>query len=121
MDIRKAQAEIEQQKRIVSFDSYDITIRQLTDMVAEGNIHISPEYQRHFVWDEKRQSQLIESIYLGIPVPSLYLDTNSDSSWEVVDGLQRISTLMNYIFMRDENGDPIVLTAADGTKLKPFD
>lgn len=89
-------------------------------MVAEGDIHISPDYQRHFVWDGKRQSHLIESILLGIPVPSLYLATNSDSSWEVVDGLQRVSTLMNYLFMKDADGDPVVLSAPDGSNLEPF-
>jgi len=81
----------------VSFDSYDITIRQILDMVTEGSIDIAPDYQRHFIWGVDRQSTLIESLLLGIPVPSLFMATNSDSTWEVIDGLQRLTTMVNFI------------------------
>jgi Protein of unknown function DUF262 len=67
-------------------------------MVCEGSINVSPEYQRHFIWDKTRQSQLIESLFLGIPIPSLFMATNRDSTWEVVDGLQRLTTLLNFFF-----------------------
>ncbi|MCK6609291.1 MAG: DUF262 domain-containing protein [Flavobacterium sp.] len=97
MDIIKIQEQLDKNRRTVSFDSYDITVRQLYDMVVEAIIDIAPEYQRHFVWDEQRQSQLIESIFLGIPVPSLFMATNKDSSWEVIDGLQRLTTIVNFI------------------------
>lgn len=89
-------SEIREQRRSVSFDTYDITVKQLIDMVADGQIHVAPDYQRHFVWDETRQSNLIESIFLGIPIPSLFMATNEDASWEVIDGLQRITTLVNF-------------------------
>ncbi len=106
MNEKKAQIEIKEQRRSVGFDSYDITIKQLVDMVAEGAINIAPSYQRHFVWDAKRQSQLIESFLLGIPVPSLFMATNDDSTWEVIDGLQRLTTLLNFIYPVDETGKP---------------
>jgi hypothetical protein len=88
--------QLDQLKRSVSYDVYDISVRQLVDMVHGGIIDIAPDYQRHFVWDAKRESELIESILLGIPVPSLYMATNPDSSWEVVDGVQRLSTLIHF-------------------------
>jgi len=97
MDVIKIQEQLDKNRRTVSFDSYDITVRQLLDMVSEKAIDIAPEYQRHFIWDETRQSQLIESIFLGIPVPSLFMATNKDSTWEVIDGLQRLTTIINYI------------------------
>ncbi len=97
MNLTKAVSEIRDQRRSVGFDSYDITVKQLVDMVSEKQIHISPEYQRRFVWDEVRQSQLIESIFLGIPIPSLFMATNEDSTWEVIDGLQRLTTMMNFV------------------------
>ena len=65
-------------------------------MVTENAIDIAPEYQRKFVWDTQRQSEFIESVFLGIPIPSLFMATNKDSSWEVVDGVQRISTLIHF-------------------------
>lgn len=88
--------QLSREKRAVSYDSYDISVRQIIDMVESGEINIAPEYQRHFVWDEARESELIESIFLGIPVPSLFMATNNDSSWEVVDGVQRISTILHF-------------------------
>lgn len=97
MNLSKAMAEIRDERRSVGFDSYDITVKQLVDMVAEKQINISPDYQRKFVWDQTRQSQLIESIFLGIPIPSLFMATNEDSTWEVIDGLQRLTTLINYV------------------------
>jgi uncharacterized protein with ParB-like and HNH nuclease domain len=97
MDPVKIQDQIDKNRRSVAFDSYDITVRQLFDMISEDLIDVAPEYQRHFVWDETRQSQLIESIFLGIPVPSLFMATNKDSSWEVIDGVQRLTTIVNFI------------------------
>ena len=96
-DLIKIQDQLDKNRRSVSFDSYDIAVRQLYDMVAELNIDVAPDYQRHFIWGNDRQSQLIESIFLGIPVPSLFMATNRDSSWEVIDGLQRLTTIVNYI------------------------
>lgn len=97
MNFSDALAEIQTERRTVGFDTYDITIKQLVDMVAEKAVHIAPDYQRRFVWDEVRQSQLIESIYLGIPVPNLFMATNADSSWDVIDGLQRITTILRFV------------------------
>ena len=97
MDATKIFSELRQQRRTVGFDTYDITAKQLLDMVAEGQIKVAPDYQRHFVWKSDRESALIESVFLGIPVPSLFMATNEDSSWECIDGLQRITTLVNFV------------------------
>jgi hypothetical protein len=91
------QEQLDANRRTVSFDNYDITVRQLYEMIMERQIELQPEYQRHFVWDSTRQSQLIESIFLGIPVPNLFMATNIDSSWEVIDGLQRLTTIVNFV------------------------
>src|SRR5580658_15101 len=88
--------QLEQARRNVSFDTYDLAVRQMLDMVSGKDIDIAPEYQRQFVWDERRQSEFIESVFLGIPIPSLFMATNKDATWEVVDGVQRISTLINF-------------------------
>lgn len=96
MNFSGAIAEIQKERRTVGFDTYDITIKQLIDMIAEKNINVSPDYQRRFVWDDVRQSQLIESIFLGIPIPNIFMATNLDSSWEVIDGLQRITTTLRF-------------------------
>lgn len=102
MNFTKIQEQLDSNRRSVAFDSYDITLKQLYDMVLEGMVDIAPEYQRHFVWDSSRQSALIESLLLGIPIPSLFMATNRDASWEVIDGLQRLTTILNFIGAHDE-------------------
>lgn len=102
MNIIKIQEQLDSNRRSVAFDSYDITLKQLYDMLLEGMIDIAPEYQRHFVWDTTRQSALIESLFLGIPIPSLFMATNADASWEVIDGLQRLTTILNFIGDEEE-------------------
>lgn len=91
------QAQLDVERRMVSFDSYDMSVRQLYEMFQEEAIFVPPEYQRQFVWNEARESELVESILLGIPVPSLFMATNADSTWEIVDGVQRLSTLIHFI------------------------
>lgn len=95
--LNRLSAQLQDERRTVSFDSYDLSVRQLLEMFSGNEISIPPEYQRQFVWDVDRQSQLVESIFLGIPVPSLFMATNSDSTWEVVDGVQRLSTIAHFV------------------------
>jgi uncharacterized protein with ParB-like and HNH nuclease domain len=95
--VSRLQNQLEDERRLVSFDSYDMTVRQIFDMFTEGAIFVPPEYQRQFVWDADREAVLIESILLGIPVPSLFMATNKDSTWEIVDGVQRLSTIAHFI------------------------
>lgn len=111
MNISEALKEIQSERRSVGFDTYDITVKQLVDMVAEKAIHVAPDYQRRFVWDQVRQSQLIESVFLGIPVPNLFMATNEDSSWDVVDGLQRLTTILNFVSLdlASPPGKPLIL------------
>lgn len=61
------------------------------------NAFYIPEYQRDFTWDEVRQSKLIESIIMGLPVPFIFVVENQDSSWEIVDGSQRIRTIHSFL------------------------
>jgi Protein of unknown function DUF262 len=92
--------ELSEQRRKVDFDTYDVTADELLRRVASSRIDIAPVYQRQFRWDTRRQSRLIESVLLGIPVPPLFMATNQGDevrgSWEVVDGLQRLLTLVNF-------------------------
>src|SRR5947208_6778968 len=83
-------------------------------MLEAGEISIAPAYQRKFRWDDKRCSQFIESIFLGIPIPSLMMATNPDNTWEVVDGVQRLSSVAKFAgskSLRDKLkvGDTLVL------------
>ena len=80
---------------IVNTDSYSIS--DLMRMVINKDIEIAPRFQRHFVWDKTRQSRLIESIFLGLPLPAIYLSEYDDGRMTIVDGLQRISTIRDFM------------------------
>lgn len=88
--------ELNEQKHKVDFNTYDISVKELINMVKDSYIDIAPDYQRQFRWDEVRQSKLIESVLLGIPIPNLFMATNKDSSWELIDGVQRLSSIMRF-------------------------
>lgn len=98
--------ELNNLKRSVDFNTYDFSVKELVSLVKEHVVSIAPDYQRKFRWDAARQSALIESILLGIPIPSIFMATNPDATWEVIDGVQRISTLLNFIL---EDDDPFRL------------
>jgi hypothetical protein len=116
-------SELSDLKRKVDFNTYDISVKELVSMVAEGIINIAPEYQRQFRWKNDRQSQLIESIFLGIPVPSLFMATNLDGTWELIDGVQRLSSIIHF-FGTDEARSKIQLESrlklSALSKLKTF-
>ncbi len=100
-DHKSQRTQLAEQRRKVDFDTYDITIDELIRRVAKSRIDVAPAYQRQFRWDDSRQSALVESLFLGIPVPPLFMATNGNAGeelqWEVVDGLQRLLTLVNFI------------------------
>ncbi len=63
--------QLNEQRRKVDFDTYDVTIEDLVRRINTKRIEIAPEYQRQFRWESGRQSALIESLLLGIPIPNL--------------------------------------------------
>lgn len=111
-------AELAKQRRKVDFDTYDLTVDELIRRVGKKRIHISPAYQRQFRWDAERQSRLVESVLLGVPVPPLFMATNvrddAGTQWEVIDGLQRLMTLVNFA------GDHSARTAAKVDNIPPL-
>jgi len=116
-------SQLDEQKRKVSFDTYDITVQQLLAMFRDGAIDVAPVYQRQYRWDVQRQSRLVESIFLGIPVPSLFMAANADGTWELVDGVQRLLTLIHFagdeaVRAKASLNGPLRLTALE--KLSAF-
>src|SRR6218665_2561717 len=76
--------------------SIDILIKRLKADPAE--IDLSPAFQRRSdLWDDEKQSRLIESILVKFPLPAFYFDGSDNDKWLVVDGLQRLSSLRNFV------------------------
>ena len=89
--------EIENVQRSVKTDAYQLSIGEIVNMYKDGELVINPDFQRLFRWEIGQKSKLIESLLLGIPVPSIFVFETEKSTWELVDGLQRISTLLEFM------------------------
>lgn len=80
---------------ITSFGT-DMTFRELITMYDEGELE-KPEMQRNYVWDKNEASRFIDSILLGLPVPSIFLAKTEDEKRLIVDGYQRIMTVYDFV------------------------
>lgn len=84
--------------------SLDISFNELYDMYIDEELIIAPDYQRLFRWEEEKQSRFIESLILEMPVPPIFVIEIDDNRYELIDGLQRISS---YLHFRGESFEKI--------------
>ena len=75
----------------------NLSLQQLKNSVDANDIITDPDYQRKYVYDDKRASCLIESILIGIPIPVIYLAEEEDGVYSVIDGQQRITSFVRYL------------------------
>lgn len=96
--------EVESGKKAFYTDGYAMSIGEVVSMYKDGELIINPDFQRAFQWSVRQQSRLIESILLDIPIPSIFVFQNDKGKWEVVDGVQRISSILSFMGeLRNEN------------------
>ena len=116
----KLQEQINAARMQVHTDSYPMSIGELVNLYDDGELDIHPEFQRVYRWTAEQKSKLIESILLGIPLPSIFVAQRKDGIWDVVDGLQRISTILSFMGkLLDEKGDLAQPLKLQGTKYLP--
>lgn len=110
--VEAAEKQIYRLRKLVGYDIRELTIEIIVGKYKSGidydeedesddddyygAIYV-PEYQRDFTWDKVRQSRLIESILLGLPIPLIFVAENKNGTWEIVDGSQRIRTLNAFL------------------------
>lgn len=98
------QKEIEDGRTTVRAEGYSMSIGELANLYSNEELVIRPEFQRFFRWGIEQKSRLVESILLGIPLPSIFVMQRHDGVWEVIDGLQRVSTILEFMgLLRDED------------------
>jgi hypothetical protein len=81
----------------IKVDREHMSVFQVLRKISLGEIVLNPAFQRNLVWDSVRRSRLIESALLRLPLPAFYFDGVNANEWTVVDGLQRLSTLRDFI------------------------
>jgi hypothetical protein len=83
------------ERRIVT-QAYDLSVHTLLEQWVGGILYV-PDYQREWVWDNGRASRLIESLILNIPIPVLYFAETNEALYEVVDGQQRVRSIVSFV------------------------
>lgn len=109
------QDEIDQKRREIRTDGYSMSIGEWISLYENNELDIHPEFQRFYRWSEIQKTSLVESILLGIPIPPIFVSQRKDGVWDVVDGLQRLSTIFQLLgILKDEKGkliEPLILQA----------
>lgn len=77
-------------------DRLDMSFGEIMNLYEADDLFIRPEYQRAYRWGEEQKTKFIESILLGIPIPPIFVAEDDNGKWELVDGLQRISTILSF-------------------------
>ncbi|MCU7613336.1 DUF262 domain-containing protein [Chryseobacterium sp. GMJ5] len=91
------QEEIDVKAKEIHTENLSMSIGEIISMYNDGDLDIHPEFQRFYRWSATQKSKLIESILLNIPIPSIFVAQRPDGIWDVVDGLQRLSTIFEFI------------------------
>ncbi len=81
----------------IRVDPKTFSLRQIIDMIDDGDLNLAPDFQRKKVWRAREKSRLIESVLLRIPLPAFYFSADTDGRLRVVDGLQRLSTIHDFV------------------------
>jgi hypothetical protein len=106
--VDKLQEEINRRSTDIKSDSITMSIGELASLYNDEELIIRPEFQRFYRWTEEQKSKLIESILLGIPLPSIFVSQDETGVWTVIDGLQRLSTIFQFMGIL-ENEEPLKL------------
>ncbi len=90
------EAQIVQGRNQLRTERMDISIGEIMNWYSRGELEIRPAFQRAFRWDISQRTRFIESLLLGIPIPPIFVAENDNKVLEVVDGLQRLSTVLSF-------------------------
>jgi uncharacterized protein with ParB-like and HNH nuclease domain len=91
-------------RKDVKTESYPMSVGEIVSMYERDEIVLRPEYQRYFRWTLEQKSKLIESILIGLPLPTFFMAQDEKGRWEVVDGMQRLSTIFDFMgVLKDQN------------------
>lgn len=113
--------EIESARQSVKTDRLQLSISEIISMYENGELNIQPEFQRLFRWSAEKKANLIESILIDIPIPPIFTYENEDGTWELIDGLQRVSTIFEFFgVLKDvESGSLLPRSVLEKTKYLP--
>lgn len=87
------QSQVDTLRSQIRTDNYSMSVGELASLYEDDEMIINPKFQRFFRWTDEQKTAFVESVLLGIPLPSIFVSADRNGVWQVVDGLQRLSTL----------------------------
>lgn len=112
--------EVQAARKQVVTDGYEMSLGELINLYRNEELKIDPVFQRLFRWQDERKTRFIESILLGIPFPPIFVFQNENGVWELVDGLQRLSTLFQLTGdLKGERAQELGPLTLNGTQFLP--
>lgn len=100
-------------EREIRTSAVDFSFGELLNLHRDKEIVIRPEYQRLFRWSNEQRSRLIESVIMGLPIPPIFLIENDDGVLELIDGLQRTSSVLQFLDHEAIDQPPLTLIGCD--------
>lgn len=114
------ETQIADRAKEIHTDGYPMSIGEMISLYRDRDIDIHPEFQRIFRWNSKQKSSLIESILLKIPIPPIFVSQRTDGVWDVIDGVQRLSTILEFVGMyRDDEDNQVEPSTLEATEYLP--
>lgn len=92
----KILSDIDNSRNTLQTDKLDMSFGEIMNMYERNEIIINPDFQRLYRWTDYQKTRFIESVIIGIPIPPIFVAEDSQGRWEVVDGLQRLSTIFSF-------------------------
>src|SRR5438067_10451838 len=120
--ILSLEKQIEAARKEIASDGYEMSVGEIINLYRDNELIIHPAYQRLFRWSSSKKTRFIESLLLGIPIPPIFVFQTEKGLWELIDGLQRLSTIFEFVGIlksRDGDGTKVEPATLEGTKFLP--
>ena len=91
-----AEAQLKEMQKQIEYDTKDFTVELLVNKFKKEEFYV-PDYQRHFIWKAKNRDMFIESVLLGLPIPFMFFGDCEDGRMEIIDGAQRMQSLVQFV------------------------
>ena len=111
MSVQELHQQLQRARRQIVTDGYEMSLGEIVSLYRSGDLVIDPAYQRLFRWDAAQKTRFIESVLLGLAVPTVFVFQRKDGCWELLDGLSPVMTTLEL------TGD---LMTVDGRRTEPF-
>jgi len=97
----------------VRTESIDLSVGEIVALHENKELVIQPDFQRLFRWSTEQRSRLVESMLLELPIPSIFVIEREDGVLELIDGLQRVSSLIQFVSSNALGLQPLTLDGCD--------